>query len=439
MKHKRFKLSRRDFSRLLLKGMALGPTGLTMTKSTALQTAAPRRFLHVFLRGGWDTAFATDPVVGSKTTAGGYDTTYANYSVTSIAGKANLRVGAGLAAAADAFANLPTAFVNGMLLDVTAHELAENYLYSGRASLTLSRTYPAIAALMGQATGNFPGHVVLGPSVPLGDSGESAPVLHASSIDTLPVILTGAGASSTWNTASAAAVNAYVEQLDSLSRQTRDASFASSVTGWEEAAAHLDELYAAAYGPMLSLDNSTKSRYGSTTNADLQAMLAGAYLTLKSGLCPYVTVSFGNFDTHDSQITRQLPTLQAFASAFNVLINDLRSTSDPNDSTLTLADTTTIVIGSEFSRTPKFNADSGTDHWPVASMIIMGKGVRDNTVIGATDDSAMAMGWTSSGASSLESSNALLPEHIFAALLRNFGFDSAAATISGAPVDGLFT
>ena len=45
-----------------------------------------------------------------------------------------------------------------------------------------------------------------------------------------------------------------------------------------------------------------------------------------------------------------------------------------------------LVIGSDFGRTPKYNAGNGKDHWPITSMMMMGAGIRGNRVIGATDE-----------------------------------------------------
>ena len=72
----------------------------------------------------------------------------------------------------------------------------------------------------------------------------------------------------------------------------------------------------------------------------------------------------------------------------------------------------TIAIMSEFVRTPKLNAGSGTDHWQSASMILMGDTIKDNTVIGGTDDLAQAKGWENGGIGDRNDQNKILPDHI---------------------------
>ena len=57
-----------------------------------------------------------------------------------------------------------------------------------------------------------------------------------------------------------------------------------------------------------------------------------------------------------------------------------------------LAEHITLVINSEFSRTPFYNGEQGKDHWPIGSVVIMKKGVDwTNRVVGATDEMQNAM------------------------------------------------
>jgi uncharacterized protein (DUF1501 family) len=51
----------------------------------------------------------------------------------------------------------------------------------------------------------------------------------------------------------------------------------------------------------------------------------------------------------------------------------------------TLLDETTVVVCSEFGRTPELNGDNGKDHHPWTSMLLVGKGVKGGTTVGLTD------------------------------------------------------
>lgn len=49
-----------------------------------------------------------------------------------------------------------------------------------------------------------------------------------------------------------------------------------------------------------------------------------------------------------------------------------------------------IVVGSDFGRTPWYNAQGGKDHWSTTSMMFLGPLFRGNRVLGATDDAMVA-------------------------------------------------
>ena len=51
----------------------------------------------------------------------------------------------------------------------------------------------------------------------------------------------------------------------------------------------------------------------------------------------------------------------------------------------------TILIGSDFGRTPFYNTGAGKDHWNVTSVLAMGAGVTGNRVIGATSQNFEAL------------------------------------------------
>ena len=51
-----------------------------------------------------------------------------------------------------------------------------------------------------------------------------------------------------------------------------------------------------------------------------------------------------------------------------------------------LANNLIVVVGSDFGRTPYYNADLGKDHWAVGSFMVMERNAPyTNKVVGATD------------------------------------------------------
>lgn len=51
-----------------------------------------------------------------------------------------------------------------------------------------------------------------------------------------------------------------------------------------------------------------------------------------------------------------------------------------------VAEKLTVLICSDFGRTPQYNGNGGKDHWSITSMIAMGAGVPGNKMIGLTDE-----------------------------------------------------
>ncbi len=449
-------LTRRDLLRL--SALGAGAAFLPAGRSRAGAAPAPHRFLQINLEGGWDSAFACDPVVGSKAASAAYDAAYqsAQCPTQVVDGKPTLQIGPGLIVpdSAGPFARLPTAFVNGIFMEVSGHDFAAQYMSSGILSLTNTRDYPAIPALLGEATRSFPSHIVLGTAAPLGNTRLTSPPLQAFSSDALNTMVSGPtsvliGPGGAFpdsfdpnDPARAAAfdqlvgdAHGLIDGLDDLVVGRLPATYQNELKAWRESSAKIEEVYAKKLGGSLSLSDADRARYnpeGAASNGP-EENLAAALLLLKSNLSPYVTVTFGSFDSHSDQLAVHLPLMQRFARALDVLVTDLLATDDPTSPDLKLADTTTIYITSEFVRTPVFTlATGGTEHWPSASAILMGRGIQDGALIGATGDNAEALGWDPDLVQpvAFSESTQLLPDNLIATILANIGGE---AVVDGIP------
>ncbi len=47
-----------------------------------------------------------------------------------------------------------------------------------------------------------------------------------------------------------------------------------------------------------------------------------------------------------------------------------------------------VVLQSEMGRTPNYNSGNGKDHWSIGSILFLGRNIKGNRVIGATDRTA---------------------------------------------------
>lgn len=108
-----------------------------------------------------------------------------------------------------------------------------------------------------------------------------------------------------------------------------------------------------------------------------------ALQALQGNFAKAVTVATPSFhlDAHHEHLALQrrrlLPALDDIAR----FIDALKSTRTAHGS---LFDQTTLVIGSEFGRAPRYSATSGKEHWPEASWVLAGKGVRGGVTVGET-------------------------------------------------------
>jgi len=118
------------------------------------------------------------------------------------------------------------------------------------------------------------------------------------------------------------------------------------------------------------------------TNSNLAdtEMIAAAF---KAGNATSATLRINGFDTHQNNDQRQFTQMDQLLTLVDYLWNQLEVQG--------IADRTTVVMASEFSRLPTTRDDLGKDHWPISSMVFMGAGITGNRVIGATDDGLNAL------------------------------------------------
>ncbi|MBL9177572.1 MAG: DUF1501 domain-containing protein [Verrucomicrobiaceae bacterium] len=91
-----------------------------------------------------------------------------------------------------------------------------------------------------------------------------------------------------------------------------------------------------------------------------------------------VEVTLNGWDTHANNLEGQAAQVRILDAAYASLIRDLKK--------LGLLESTVVICGGEFGRTPKINNVGGRDHWPHAfSMLVAGGGFAAGRVMGATD------------------------------------------------------
>ncbi|MCE9672319.1 DUF1501 domain-containing protein [Myxococcus stipitatus] len=162
----------------------------------------------------------------------------------------------------------------------------------------------------------------------------------------------------------------------------------------------------------------TSGRYD--TEAGRAAMVATA---LKKGIAQCVTINLtGGLDTHFGTQTTHATNQRRGFDALGRLIEDLRKSAHPAGGNF--MDHTTIMVFSEFSRTPLINSAGGRDHHLSNSCAIIGAGVKHNFVFGKSGDIGMSPGtFDLRNGTPTPTGENIFPEHVIATVLASAGLD----------------
>lgn len=153
------------------------------------------------------------------------------------------------------------------------------------------------------------------------------------------------------------------------------------------------------------------------------ARACAAAQAIKSGMTQVASVMIGaGTDTHFVGNQGHAPLLYQGISALVAMLSDLERTAHPQGGNF--LDHTTVACFSEFSRTPLFNNFNGRDHHISNSCLLIGAGIRGNTVFGASSNVGMApTRWDHAANRLSETGQNIMPEHIGATLLASAGLD----------------
>lgn len=103
-----------------------------------------------------------------------------------------------------------------------------------------------------------------------------------------------------------------------------------------------------------------------------------ALASFKAGVCVSANLTIGQFDSHANNDVDQMKLLPEFLAGVDYL---LRRAED-----LKIREQMVVILQSEMGRTPNYNNGNGKDHWSIGSIMMLGRGIKGNRVIGATDE-----------------------------------------------------
>jgi hypothetical protein len=108
-----------------------------------------------------------------------------------------------------------------------------------------------------------------------------------------------------------------------------------------------------------------------------------ALASFKAGVCVSANLNIGQFDSHANNDPDQMKLIPEFLAGIAYLVRRAGE--------LKIREQLVIIVQSEMGRTPSYNQGNGKDHWSIGSAMFLGRGIKGNRVIGATDEKQFAV------------------------------------------------
>ncbi len=403
-------MNRREFGKLLgLAGLST-VTGLPLKAASTAEVYQGPFYISLAAIGGWDVTSFCDPKVN-------------------IAGERVINNWAA-SAAIEQIGNIAYApvannkqfferfyqdmlVVNGIDAQTNSHDDGQRHTWSGR----IARGYPSFGAIAASA---------LGANLPLGlvhDSGysETAGITRFSRLQNPEVIRnlvndsTVAVGQNTFSLYESSELE-LIDQFHSarLARQLanpmllpRQTKGLNSLTLADASRGDL-ALFAELLPDQFEVDNNRRA-----------AQLA--LIAYQSGLCVSAQLGFNGFDTHQNHDVTHFDSLAKLTDLISYIFDTAEEAG--------IADKIILTVGSDFGRTPYYNAGDGKDHWPIGSTLFIQQGASwGNRVIGATDEGHNAIGVNPLSLASDDSASGVRiePKHIQQAMRQLAGIEQSA-------------
>ena len=264
--------------------------------------------------------------------------------------------------------------INGLDYSVDNHAPASRYMASGKLD---SLAYPTFAALVAACRG---------PDCPLafltfGNYSVTGNVVAMSRVPYLPSLRQISNADAIYGNIGSPYHDQFaldrIEQT--LGEHYRDRG---TVTRLPRAARGESMLYAAQLNSR-ALQRVTEFIPDEMPKQRLAQQAEIALVSFKAGVCVSANLDLGQFDSHANNDADQLRLIPELLEGIAWLLHRAEE--------LQLREQLVIIVQSEMGRTPKYNAGDGKDHWSIGSAMFLGRGIRGNRVIGATDEGQFAI------------------------------------------------
>jgi uncharacterized protein (DUF1501 family) len=264
--------------------------------------------------------------------------------------------------------------LNGLDYSVNNHSPGARYMATGKLD---SLAYPTFAALVAACRGS---------SCPLafltfGNYSSTGNLVAMSRVPYLPSLQKIANADAVEGNERAPYHDRFaLDRIEQALRETYEAAAAQPRLPRAERGENM--LYAAQVSSK-ALQRVTQYIPKSIPKERLAQQAEIALASFKAGVCVSANLDIGQFDSHANNDPDQMKLIPEFLAGIAYL---LRRSAD-----LKIREQIVVVIQSEMGRTPNYNAGNGKDHWSIGSALFLGRGIKGNRVVGATDEKQFAV------------------------------------------------
>jgi hypothetical protein len=407
--------SRRDFLKLCgLAGLGIAAPvwhpSISRAETQELSAYDGPYYVVFNASGGWDTTYLMDPKgVGeiNRLYKEGDILTHGNHKFAPIA--AHIQGGMSNEDFFKEFGN-ELLVLNGLDYSVNNHSPGARYMATGKLD---SLAYPTFAALVAACKG---------PQCPLayltfGNYSNTGNLVPMSRIPYLPSLKNVANADGIEGQAKRPYHDDFVmDRIQRALKEQTDVRVSGVQLPRVERAQSM--LYAAQINSQ-ALQRITPHIPATIPKERLSQQTEIALASFKAGVCVSANLSIGQFDSHNNNDPDQMKLIPEFLAGIAYMVRRAEE--------LKIREKLIIVIQSEMGRTPNYNKGNGKDHWSIGSIMFMGKGIKGNRVIGATDEKQFSVPIVPGTlASDKEKGIRVRPEHIHTELRELAGISDHA-------------
>ena len=259
--------------------------------------------------------------------------------------------------------------LNGLDYSINNHSPCKRYMATGKLD---SLAYPTFAALVAACRGSGAPLAFL----TFGNYSSAGNLVPMSRVPYLPSLKLIANADSVQGTARLPYHDDFAQELieRALNERAESLKGKSQLPRTERA----QSMLYAAQANSKALKRVTPYIKNNIQKGRLSQQAEIALSCFKAGVCVSANISIGQFDSHSNNDPDQMRLIPEFLSGIDYLIKRAEE--------LKIRDKLIIIIQSEMGRTPNYNKGNGKDHWSIGSIMFMGKGIKGNRVVGATNE-----------------------------------------------------